>query len=108
MSILTLAYPAQEAASIVQAFSSSFVATLRPMLGAGILAIIGVFAIVFKPLVIGVLHTAQVLARPKVSVTQTQLLERLEGARMLNQLAKDAEATQPTLAAEMRYLAARG
>jgi hypothetical protein len=108
MSILTLAYPAQEATAIVQAFSSSFVATLRPMLGAGILAIIGVFAVVFKPVVIGVLRAVQLVIQPKVSVAQTQLLERLEGAQMLNQLAKDADATQPNLAAEMRYLAARG
>jgi hypothetical protein len=108
MSILTLAYPAQEAAAIVQAFSGSIAATLRPMLGAGILAIIGVFAVVFKPVVIGVLRTAQLVFRPKVPTAQIQLLNRLEGVRMLNQLAKDVDATQPNLAAEMRYLAARG
>ncbi|MGZ5817538.1 MAG: hypothetical protein ACXWJD_02215 [Burkholderiaceae bacterium] len=108
MSILTLAYPAQAAASVVQTFGSVVAVTLRSVLGIGIVGLIAIFATVFKPLIVGTLRAAQLVIQPRVSAQQRQLLRRLEGAQLLNRLAREADATQPSLAAEMRYLAARG
>ena len=108
MSILTLAFPAQAAVSVAQAFSSAVAFSLRSVLEISILGVVAVFVMVFKPLIVGSLRAAQLVIHPRVSAGQRQLLRRIEGAQLLNRLAKDADATQPNLAAEMRYLAARG
>ena len=108
MSILTLAYPVQAAISLAQTFSSSVVLALRSVLGIGILGVVTVFVMVFKPLIVGFLRAVHLVIQPRISAQQRQLLQRLEGVQLLNQLAKDVDATQPNLAAEMRYLAARG
>ncbi|MGZ3238806.1 MAG: hypothetical protein ACXWJK_00160 [Burkholderiaceae bacterium] len=108
MSILTLAYPAQAAVSIAQTFSGAVALALRSVVGISILGIVTFLAIVFKPLILGSLRAVQLVIQPRVSAQQRRLLLRLEGVQLLNRLAKDADATQPNLAAEMRYLAARG
>ncbi|HEY8102045.1 MAG TPA: hypothetical protein VIF82_14975 [Burkholderiaceae bacterium] len=108
MSILTLAYPAQAAVSVAQTFAGFFAGALRSALGIAAFGLIAIFAMVFKPLIIGVLRAGRLVIQPRVSAQQRQLLLKLEGVQLLNKLAKDADATQPNLAAEMRYLAARG
>jgi hypothetical protein len=108
MSILTLAFPAQAAVSAMQVLSGAAAFAVRSILEISILGVIAVFVMVFKPLIVGSLRAAQLVTHPRVSAAQRQLLRRIEGAQLLNQLAKDADATQPNLAAEMRYLAARG
>lgn len=108
MSILTLAYPAQAAASIAQTFGSLFAVTLRSALGVGIIGVIALFTMVFRPLIIGALRAGRLVIQPRVSAQQRQLLQRLKGVQLLDRLAKEADVTQPNLAAEMRYLAARG
>ena len=108
MSILTLAYPAQAAAAIAQSLPGSFVAVVRSILEIGIVGAIALSGLVFKPLIAGVVRTIRLVIQPRVSAQQRHLLSRWEGVQQLNQLAKDADATQPTLAAELRYLATRG
>lgn len=108
MSILTLGLPVQAAESIAQAFSIPIIVALRSILGIGILGVVTVLAVVFKPLILGTVRAAQLVVQPRMSMHQRQLLRRLEGAQLLNRLAMDVDATQPNLAAEMRYLAARG
>ena len=108
MTILTLVYPAQAAASMAQAFAGPFAVAFRSALGVGILGLVAIVTMVFKPLIIGALRASQLVIQPRKSAQQRCLLQRLEGVQLLNRLANDADATQPNLAAEMRYLAARG
>jgi hypothetical protein len=105
MSILTLAYPAQAAvATVAQTFSGA----LRSVLGIGILSLVAALAVVFKPLMTGLRQIGRLAVHPRMSDHERSLVQQWEGAQLLNHLAKEAEATQPNLAAEMRYLAARG
>jgi hypothetical protein len=108
MTILTLVFPAQVAASMAQAFVGPFAVALRSALGVAILGLIAMFGVIFKPLIMGVLRAGQLVIQPRKSAQQRRLLQRLEGVQLLNRLASDVDATQPNLAAEMRYLAARG
>jgi hypothetical protein len=108
MTILTLAYPVQAAASLAETFSGAFGVALRSILAAGALGLVAFLAVVFKPLIVGSARALQLVVRPRMSAQQRQLLRRMEGTQMLTQLAKEADSTQPGLAAEMRYLAARG
>jgi hypothetical protein len=108
MSVLSLAYPAQAAINYVQTFSGSFASLARMFLGLGVFTILASVAMVFKPLILGVVRTVTLVIRPRVSLQQRLLKQRWEGVQLLNCFARDVEATQPNLAAEMRYLAARG
>jgi hypothetical protein len=83
----------------------SFANFLRPLLGLGLLAAL---AMVFKPLIIGFLRAALLVLKPRQSQEQRKTRNALHGVRMLNHMAKEVDATQPSLASELRMLAARG
>lgn len=104
MSILTLAYPVQAATSLAQGFSGA----LRAIVGVGVVGIMAVVTVVFKPLAAALQKVARSAVHPRMSKQQRKLLSEWEGSQLLNELAKEVDATQPSLAAEMRYLAARG
>lgn len=108
MSILMLAYPAQAAASLAQSLPGAFVSVVRSIWEIGVVGGIALFAVVFKPLIVGVFKTIRLVIQPRVSLQQRRLLSRWQGVQLLNRMAKDADATQPTLAAELRYFATRG
>jgi hypothetical protein len=101
MSMLAIAFPAEAAISVAQAFWGA----LRPMLGIGIFA---TALVLFRPLIIGLLRAALLVLSPRKSLNERRASNAAHGARKLNRLAREMEATQPNLAAELRWVAARG
>lgn len=94
MSILSIAIPAEAAASAV-----------RPLIGLGIFAAV---LIVFKPLIAGMLRAALLVITPRNQLEESKAHEKYQGILMLNRMAREYESTQPNLAAELRSLASRG
>jgi hypothetical protein len=93
---------------MAQTFTGAFGVALRSILAVGALGLVAFLAVVFKPLILGSARALRLVVHPRTSAQQRQLLRRFEGAQLLGRLAKEADSTQPGLAAEMRYLAARG
>jgi hypothetical protein len=56
----------------------------------------------------GSFRPRQLAVSPALSAQQRYVEARIEGANQLNRLAREADTTQPNLAAELRYIAARG
>jgi hypothetical protein len=108
MSILTLTYPVQSAVSFIQPFLGSIGGFLRTVLGVGIFGMLTVIAVVSKPLHAGLARVMHVAVNPALAAQQRYLEARVEGANLLNRLAHEADTTQPNLATELRYIAARG
>lgn len=104
MSIFTIALPTQ---AVLPAFQSAIGAggILRPLLGLGMLAIILVF---FKPLLTGMLRAALLVLKPRESLEDRSARRTMESIFMLNRMARDMDSVQPSLAAELRAIAARG
>ena len=98
MSFLAIAFPAQAAAQTAVTYA-------RPLLGLG--ALVTLFMI-FKPMVLGVLHAAWLAVKPHESLEQRNIRSKLEGVLMLNRMARELDCIQPSLAAELRLLASRG
>lgn len=107
MSIVTLILPTEAAVSLVEAVSGYLSVLARFAWNLGIFGILASLTIVFRPLIVGLLRTAKLIVQPRLTSQQRLLRRRWQGAELLNRLANQAEATQPNLAAEMRYLAAR-
>ena len=63
--------------------------------------------VVFKPLLIGLLRAALLVLKPRQPLEERQARHLAVGRRLLNALAKDFDATQPSQAAELRWLASR-
>lgn len=100
MSYLTIAFPAEAAGPVSQTILSA----IRPLVG---LSLFAVAAVVFKPLIGGLLRAALLLIAPRKSRQQLAAQDRMHGAMMLNRMARDVQVTQPGLAAELRNLATR-
>ena len=83
----------------------SFANFFRPLFGLGLLAAL---AVVFKPLLSGFLRAALLVLKPRQSREQRATYNQLHGVLMLNRLAREVDATQPSLASELRMLALRG
>lgn len=104
MSIFALAFPAEAALPALQALGANVLNIARPMLGLGVLAAI---LVVFKPLLIGLLRAALLIVRPRKSLQERSERSILKSVQMLNRMAREYDATQPSLAAELRSFAAR-
>jgi hypothetical protein len=89
MSILPIALPA---------------AAALPAIG---LALLAAVLIAFKPLLIGLLRAALLLVRPRPSFEQRCARRILQSILIINHMARELDASQPALAAELRSLAAR-
>ncbi|RZI44401.1 hypothetical protein EGT07_02985 [Herbaspirillum sp. HC18] len=97
MSALSVAIPAE--AIIAHALSLS-----RPLLGLGVLAAL---MVVFKPLLVGLLRAALLVVKPRKSLEERSARSMMQSVMMLNRMARDLDRTQPSLANELRCLAAR-
>ncbi|HEX2531270.1 MAG TPA: hypothetical protein VHK70_07335 [Burkholderiaceae bacterium] len=93
MSALTLALPGTVAAVV------------RSLVGVGFIAAL---LMIFRPLVNGLLRSALLVFKPRRSLEQRQGQKNFDSVLLVNRMAKELEATQPNLAAELRLLAARG
>src|SRR3569623_755271 len=104
MTILAIAFPAEAAAPIAQAVVSAAAGAARPLIGIGVFATV---LMLFKPLLSGMARTALLLVAPRKSLEQRVSEARLKSAFKLQKLARDYEASEPGLAAELRAIAAR-
>ncbi len=104
MSLLSAAFPLQAALPAAEVIAGSAMAVARPALGLGVLA---VFALMFKPLLIGLLRAALLVVKPRQSIEQRIARRNMKDLLLLNRLAHEVEACQPNLAVELRNLAAR-
>ena len=101
MSFLAIAFPAQAAVPVAQAFS----VYARPLLG---LSALVTLLMIFKPLVLGLIRAAWLTIKPRQSLEQRNSRRKLLGVLMLNRMANEYERSQPNLASELRLLAGRG
>ena len=105
MSFLSIAFPATSAISVAQTTFSVIVASARPLLGFGILA---TTLIVFKPLIGGLLRAALLLLQPKLTREEKTAKRNLRNILIIHRMANDVDRSSPSMAAELRALAARG
>lgn len=108
MSFAILVAPAESALPFIRpALTALGVAMMaaRPLLGIGLVA---VFVWLFKPLISGVGRASLLLFRKSDPIAKQQQREMLRAVIALNRMARDVEADQPNLAAELRQLAGRG
>lgn len=105
MSFLSIAFPAASAMSVAQVTFGVVVASARPLLGFGIIATV---LIVFKPLIAGFLHAALLLLHPKLTREEKAAKRNLRNILTIRSMANDLDRSSPSMAAELRALAARG
>jgi len=105
MSLLSLAFPVQAVLPAAEALAGSAAGAARPLLGIGALATV---AVVFRPLLSGVLRAALLVVKPRLSLEERSLRSRMKSVLMLNRMARELECREPGLAAELRSIAARG
>lgn len=104
MSFLNIAFPATSALPLAQVAVSSVIAAARPLLGLGILV---TMLVVFKPLLIGMLRAALLLVSPRQTREQKSALRNLRSMLAIRRAANDMDCSSPSMAAELRALAAR-
>jgi hypothetical protein len=80
----------------------SFLSIGYPVIGLGALATL---LLLFKPILAGTLRAALLVISPRKSLKEHKDRNRFQGVLMLNRMARDLEASQPALAAELRYFA---
>lgn len=108
MSIAALSFPTAVALPFSRPFFATLgiaVAALRPLVGFGIVAAL---LWLFKPLVRGTARAAALLFKPRHSLQERNQRRTLRGITALNNMARELDTQQPSLAAELRLLAARG
>ena len=105
MSFLDIAISATSAMPATQVVLNSIIAAARPLLGIGILA---TMLIVFKPLIVGMLRACLLLLQPKLSREEKTAKRNLRNILTIRRMANDLDSSSPSMAAELRALAARG
>ena len=105
MSFLDIAISATSALPATQVVLNSIIAAARPLLGIGILA---TMLIVFKPLIVGMLRACLLLLQPKLSREEKTAKRNLRNILTIRRMANDLDSSSPSMAAELRALAARG
>lgn len=108
MSIAALAFPVEAALPFFRPFLATLgvaVVALRPLIGLGIFAAV---LWLFKPLVRGLARAGALLFKPRYSLEERNQRRTLRGIVALNRMARELDTQQPSLAAELRLLAARG
>jgi len=105
MSLLSIAVlPIQDLIPATEALAGTAASAARPLLGLGALA---AFVMVFKPLLLGLLRAALLLVKPRRSMAERIAQDRLAGVLTMQRMARDIEASEPNLAAELRSIAGR-
>jgi hypothetical protein len=105
MSIFAIAFPAEAAVPVAQAFVSAAAGAIRPLLGLGLFATV---LMLFRPLLTGMLRAALLMISPRKSFKARTEEVNLNSVKKLHRMARDCERFEPSLAAELRHLAARG
>jgi hypothetical protein len=80
----------------------SFLSISYPVIGLGAFATL---LLLFKPIIAGALRAALLIISPRKSLKERNDQSRFQGALMLHRMARDLDASQPSLAAELRYFA---
>jgi hypothetical protein len=104
MSFLNVALPFSAVLFAAEAFGFMLAGAVRPLLGLGAVA---AFAVVFKPLLSGLLRAALLAIKPRQPIEIRNQCRRLAEARSMQRMAREFDDTQPGLAAELRWLASR-
>jgi hypothetical protein len=104
MSFLSVAFPFPAALPAVEALAGVVVLAARPLFGLGIMAAL---VMIFKPLLIGLLRAALLVIKPRKTLEERNSRRLRDSVYMLNRMAREYEATQPSQAAELRWLASR-
>lgn len=104
MSLFSIALPFAGLPA-AEAVTATAVTAARPLLGLGVAAAL---IYMFKPLLVGLLRAGLLVIKPRKSLEERNARRRLKGILMIHRLARDVDDTQPNLAAELRWLAARG
>lgn len=105
MSIFTIAFPVQAAVPVAGAVAGAAVSFARPLLGFSAVAAV---LVMFKPLLLGLLRAALLLVKPRRSLEERQARRTMKSILMLNRMAREYDSIHPSLAAELRSIAARG
>jgi hypothetical protein len=105
MNFLNIAFPVASAMPVAEVALSSIIASARPLLGIGILT---TMLIVFKPLIVGILRAALLLLQPKLTRDEKTAKRNLRNILTIRRIANDLDSSSPSMAAELRALAARG
>jgi hypothetical protein len=93
MSILSVAVPAEAVLNAA-----------RPLLGLGLFAAV---LVLFKPMIAGLLRAALLIITPRKTLEERKADDKFKGVLMLHRMAREYASSQPSLAAELRSLAAR-
>jgi hypothetical protein len=101
MYFLSIAFPDEAAIPIAEAFGG----IAGSLVG---LTILAALLMLFKPLIVGVLHAALLVIKPRKSLQERKARSDVQAVRTLNRMARDLDSSQPNLAAELRTLASRG
>ena len=104
MNLLSIAIPVQAIIPAAEAFAGSVAPVARPLLGLSAFVAVLMF---FKPLLTGLLRAALLVVKPRQAPQERVVQRKLSDVLMLNRMARDLDATQPNLAAELRILAGR-
>lgn len=104
MSIFVLAGPVQVAFPVLRNVGMTALGMIRPFFSLGMLI---AMIMLFKPMIVGVARAAVVIVKPRESVAVRRGNSHLRSVRMLNRMARDMDASQPNVAAELRSFAAR-
>ena len=105
MSFLNIAFPATSALPVAQVAITSIIAAARPLLGLGIIA---AMLIIFKPMFTGMLRAALLVIQPRQNREQKTAKRNLRSVMEIHRVARDFDSTSPSMAAELRAMAARG
>ena len=97
---LSIAFPFEAAVSV----AGIAIGAARPLIGMSLFATL---LLLFKPLLKGLLQAGLMLLSPRKSLDERRVVQKVRSARLLNNIARDYEASQPNLAAELRQLASR-
>lgn len=105
MSFLAIFPAVDTALPALQAYSGTALSLVRPALGLGALA--GLM-VMFKPLLVGMLRAGLLILLPRKSYMERILHRNMDAALTLYRMARDLDSSHPSLASELRSIAARG
>lgn len=105
MSFLAIFPAVDTALPALQTYGGTALSLIRPALGLGVLASL---MILFKPLLVGVLRAGLLILRPRKSYVERVLHRNIDAALTLYRMARDLDSSHPSLASELRSIAARG
>jgi hypothetical protein len=100
MSIWSIAFPFEAAVSV----AGIAMGAARPLIGISLFATL---LLLFQPLLKGLLQAGILLLSPRKSLEERRMMQKVRAAGILHRIARDYDASQPNLAAELRQFASR-